>query len=399
MTGKAGLSPVRVRIRDFQSIGDLELDVSGFTCVTGPTNIGKSAIIRAISGALLGSPVVGDVRRGSRFCSVEMRSDGWSLKWEKGERGVNRYWIPSESEQALDKVGQGQIPQVAALGFGSVKIGQDVVQPWFATQFEPVFLMNKSGPAVTDFLSEVSRLKVLQDGITINVRNRRRLLDRARIREEDAEKLRGREAAFGKVQDMVQLKADLEAQMESIREYGERISELQDFLNAIDAEAGAIGLLRGVRELKVPPDPASGPMESLRHVVRSYGVLESEAAAILALRPAETVEVPEGEGLGAEVRRLSRATDLMGRLSSERAAVDALSGEVGVPDAPEVPSGLRRLAELADASESLRKEVGRLEEELGSAEAEFLEVQEEIDSIPVCPTCRRPLAKGAHVRP
>lgn len=43
------IKPVKVSIKNFQSVSDIEFEIHGFTCITGPTNIGKSAIIRAIS--------------------------------------------------------------------------------------------------------------------------------------------------------------------------------------------------------------------------------------------------------------------------------------------------------------------------------------------------------------
>jgi len=51
---KSELYPVKIRIKNFQSIEDLEIEVRGFTAITGKTNIGKSAIMRAISSAMLG---------------------------------------------------------------------------------------------------------------------------------------------------------------------------------------------------------------------------------------------------------------------------------------------------------------------------------------------------------
>lgn len=392
-------TPVHVTIDSFQSIDRLEIEISGFTCITGPTNIGKSSIIRALSGALLGSPVVGDVRRGRKFCTVEMKSGDWSLKWEKGERGINRYWIPVDAEKPLDKVGQGQIEQVTELGFGSVKVGDSTVQPWLATQFEPIFLMNKSGPAVTDFLSEVSRLKVLQDAITINVRGKKRSLDKAKMRDEDAAKLRERESRLSRVDDMVQLRADLKAQMESIEEYGDRMSRARGFLDTIGSEASVVESLQGVKGLKVPADAVGKALTSVREAVRSYAVLESEASRIIELKAVGSVSVPDEGGLGSDVEGLSAAHDLASRLLAEQAAVNVLSTTFDVPDVPDVPDGLARMEELAKSMKSIREDEARLAADLKSVEAELVEIQAEIDLIPVCPTCDRPLSDSAAICP
>lgn len=384
-------NPVKVKIRDFQSIENLEFEVSGFTCVTGPTNIGKSAIIRAVSGAILGAPVVGDVRKGSKFCSVEISSNDWSMKWEKGERGVNRYWIPTNAEKPLDKVGQGQIEQIASLGFGSVQVGSDSIQPWFASQFEPIFLMNKSGPAVTDFLSEVSRLKVLQNGITINVRNRKKLLERSKIRDEDAKLAREKEESLSGVSGVVQLKKDLGAQMESILEYEKKIKSAKKFLTEIEAETDFIEVLLPIKESKLPADNIGKRLDSLRQLMNSYVALEHEAAKIIAYRPIGTVSVPDTIDLSSSLRRLSKAEKLAKEIEIEKEAVARLSENVGVPKVPEFPSNLKRMVELMEAIEFHRSHIASMESSLSSMNKELTLVQSEIDSIEVCPTCQRPL--------
>lgn len=385
------LNPVHVKITNFQSIGDVEFDISGFTCVTGPTNIGKSAIIRAISGALLGSPVTGDVRKGKKFCTVELRSDGWELRWEKGERGVNRYWIPVDSDKALDKVGKGQIEQVASMGFGSVQVGDDVLQPWLATQFEPVFLMNKSGPAVTDFLSEVSRLNVLQDGITINVRQKKRCLDQAKVREEEADLLREEEARYSDLDHLLGVRDDLDAQVQSLQEYVDRVELMERLHSSIGSEAKAIMLLRDpIREVKVPQDRLAGHMDSLVEMERTWASMQAEAMQIAVLKPVQDVSVPE-DVIAEDVDRLVDAARILAAIESERAAVERLSAEVLLPEDPGIPDGLLRASELLAEITDLRQEEASLQEKLSSINEEVLAVQTELDAIKVCPTCRRPM--------
>ena len=126
------LVPVKVRIRNYQSLEDVEFEVAGFTCISGPTNIGKSAIVRAISGALLNAPAIKAVRKGKKFCTVELDGGDWSLKWEKSKT-VSRVWIPADAEKPLTAVGRGQLDEVAAFGFQSIDVGRDKVQPWFAS--------------------------------------------------------------------------------------------------------------------------------------------------------------------------------------------------------------------------------------------------------------------------
>ena len=39
-----------LKVKNLQSIGDTEVEVDGFTVITGPNNSGKSALVRAVIG-------------------------------------------------------------------------------------------------------------------------------------------------------------------------------------------------------------------------------------------------------------------------------------------------------------------------------------------------------------
>jgi len=392
-------NPVHVRITNFQSISDIEFDIDGFTCITGPTNIGKSAVIRAISGALLGSPVTGDVRRGQKFCTVELRSEGWELRWEKGERGVNRYWIPLNSDRALDKVGKGQIEQIAEMGFRSVQVGNEILQPWLATQFEPVFLMNKSGPAVTDFLSEVSRLNVLQDGITLNVRQKKRSMDQAKIREEEVNELRAAEEKYLGLDHLLAVRGELDAQFQSLQEYVDRVSAMGRFRESIDSEARAIVAIRDpIREVKIPQDRVGQRMQSLLRMQEIWGFMRVEAVRVASLKPVQSVTIPKDPG-GDDVIRLSQTSRLAAAIKTEMAAIAQLSETVEIPEDPGFPDGLSRASDLLVEMAELRDEVVILEKKLSSMTSEISRVQTELDSIPICPTCRRPMPREHEAHP
>lgn len=430
-----GLTPVHVRIRGFQSLEDVEIEVHGFTCITGPTNIGKSAIIRAISGALMNSPVTGLVRKGKKFCSVEIVAEEWGFKWEKAEKGVNRYWIPSNADKPLAKVGQGQLDLVANMGFQSVKIGKEAIQPWLASQFKPIFLMDKSGPAITDFISEVSRLKVLQDAIIISARSKKRSLDRAKIREEDVEALREKEEATAPLENLLKVEQDLDAQMESLEEWSERIEVGQGLADKMEETAQGIRILLDSKKVRIPIDRTAKQIEKLGAMHLHWTKMEEAALRLHVLRDVERVQVPDDlvskdvarmallrrfsalPGLlkavelfsavelipapegprEAEVSMLVKMEALSGRLTEAKEAVEALSGqELTVPDSVDWPSRLSKGGPILAELEQLRAEEKELEGRLKGAREELALVEEELASIPVCPTCERPVDPSLH---
>lgn len=150
------LSPIKVRIQNFQSIEDLEFDIYGLTVIAGRSNIGKSAIVRALTSAITNSSIVGMIRTGKENSNVSIQSKDFSYEWEKGNKTS---CVVNGKE--FKKIGQKQLDEVSDLGYGSVRVGQRNIYPWSASQFDPIFLLNDPGPAVTEFISEISRLNIL----------------------------------------------------------------------------------------------------------------------------------------------------------------------------------------------------------------------------------------------
>jgi hypothetical protein len=386
-------SPIRVRIRAFQSIEELDFEIDGFTCVTGPTNIGKSAIVRSIFGALTNAPATKTVRKGESYCTVELESEAWKLKWEKGD-GVSKYWL-NGGDKPLANVGQGQIEQVAALGFQSIKIGRDdKTYPWAAqSQYDSVFLMNESGPSVTDFLSEVANLKLLQDAIIVNVKQRRIDLDEAKAREKEVARLITEEARFEGLDNVVGLRRELEAQAESIEEYWNRVVSLDRVSSGIERARRAVGVLTPVAGYRRPRAVKPEVIQKLADLRRANAKLVGMAKVIQSLRPAKDYKPPV---LGAcpEVEVLPRARALRKRIDAANALVAKLK-RVEVPKPPELPKELPSAKRIHGLMVLEKKEVERLEGVLASTRTKLGAVREELSSIPTCPTCKRPVGAPA----
>jgi len=417
-------SPIKIRIRNFQSIEDVELVVDGFVCIAGKTNIGKSAIMRAISSSILNDPVVGKVRKGSQFCTVEVSGSGWGFKWEKGERGVNRYTI---GDKVYDKIGQRQLDEIVSMGFGSIKVGDQEMQPWWSSQFFPLFLLDKSGPQVTDFISEVSRLTVLQDAIVISARGKRQALDEAKAKAEESLKLRDRLSRVSGLDPLVKLHGDMEAQAESIVEYESRLAAAELLDSKMKAAASKIRSFSGVAAVDVPDDKVGGLAASLAAMHGFWTTLEFCAKRIILMRDVSKAAVPgapddeyarhesvmkfahidelkrsvavldgaskaavPADGLRGDVEKIVKAEGLAGRIAGLRAAVTAISATPAVPDEPDMSGEMAAVGYLLSV-ETLRAEAKALEAGAKKLGKELLELDDEIASIPACPTCDRPV--------
>lgn len=419
------LKPINVSIRNFQSIAELDFEVSGLTVVVGKSNIGKSAILRAISDSILNAPVAALVRKGSKFCSVEMKSKDWEFRWEKGG-GVSRYFIPIANDRPLDKVGAGQIEPIAQMGFQSVKIGRKESHPWYANQFDPLFLLNETGSSVTDFISEVSQLQILQDAITISARDRKHSLDEIRVRTDDLEQLNLKINQVDSVSELEKISGELLEQLASIEEYEAKVLAARGFFDKLEKISAAIILINTVTDLKIP-EAEFDEVKKLRSMHDFHQSLTRLALKAGALKAISDFKVPDTDEIKKNLEDLRRMNEFssieflqksvrtlsgvdsvtipelyveddLGKLKkavSFESKIEKMAGVLlslkGIPEVPEVPetSKLVQAHQFSSKIRLFKEEIEQVNSQVLNLEAELQELDNELSKIPTCPTCGR----------
>jgi DNA-binding Xre family transcriptional regulator len=406
--------PVKINIKNFQAIEDIDIDVDGFTCITGKTNIGKSSILRAISASLLNASIVGKVRYGCKYSSISVKSEDWGYIWEKGD-SVSRYWL-KDDEKPKTALGQGQTEFTSKLGFSSIKVGDEKILPWYSGQHNPLFLINKPGSSVTEFISEVSRLKVLQDAISINIKKKDSLSRETKINEEKLTSLKSEVDKFSNFKIIEKVCPDLERQFESICIYDEKIEKCERLSKNVDEVKEIIEKVNGIESVKISNlDINTSILTSLVDLNQN---LEKYAKRIIPIKSISKVLIPK------DIDTISTSELLLKTLRCE-AEVNELSGieKVNIEDADFDYPTLQKLVmlrdnitkyklSLSDSSkiESLKLkdcligeisnrlevyrnilkvnvEIEEMKNRLHNIEKDSLIIDTEISKIPTCPTC------------
>lgn len=426
------LSPIHVRIKNFQSIEDLSIVIDGLTIISGRSNIGKSAIMRAISCALLGKSVIGLIRSGAPYCSVEMSSNGWGFLWEKAEKGLNRYTI---NGVVLDNPGQGQLDEIARMGFGSVKLGAKDVQPWLASQFYPIFLLGESGPSVTNFISEVSRLNVLQDAITLSAKEKRRAVGDAKDKAADSLKIKDRLSRISGTDQIIQVVQELEDQKDSIEEYEEKIKSGEELDLKLRTSSRKLSVFDPIELVKLPEDNLQDAFLDLKVMHDFWVKLEMSAKKIISLKASEKLEIPnrpeeewEHLNIGSRflvitkmkekddvldnvknvvipsfdeseaISHIRTGESLNDRLLSSARIISNLSKGINIPAPPDDLDRIQKGFDLCLKLEEAKLEEKSLDEESTKLQEELAEVNRQISEIPSCPSCERPvLSQHSHM--
>jgi exonuclease SbcC len=384
--------PFRVRVRNFQSIKDAAIRVSGLTVITGPNNSGKTAMLRAVRGAFTNAPAGPLVRKGEAHLTVDLSfEDGRTLTWEKGNekpdgkgKAINRYVLDGK---ALEGVGRGVPPEVEALGVREISAGTDGLWPQIARQFDgTLFLVDRPGSVVAEALSDVERVGKLSDALRASESDRRTISSEMKVRRADLTRLQERVQKFDGLDPVLDSISTVD--LGKLKSMAREIAALKDLASRLRKSREDLAPIAGFTPKSIPDSRSLAVSDDLRTVAALAARLKN------ARRDSHTynlqVSVPlfsfSLSGLEALRRRASQKKDL------QKIAQDL--------DLPPLPSG-DRIAKYPAAVAKIRdwsvrygssvSDVGRLSAALESSRDQHAQAVQEahdaLHSMGECPTC------------
>lgn len=372
---------ITVEVRNFQGIEQASICIEGFTALVGRSNIGKSSFVRAMKAALtneLGTSFVRHERsscarqKGAKSCkcfaSVHIvQGSDFNLLWKKGD-AENGYVFNGKS---YDKPGQGIPDFLLKAGLAPVKIGNDFETIQVADQFFPIFLLNQSGPAAAEAISDVARLDKISVAMKAADKDRREAVSSRKVRSEDILNLEIKGKTFegldlacsksARVESSLKIIDVLEKKRSALTSYAEKTSILvvdlrslseaskilvpdielvkstwgeveqqTDFHVKFLATAGDYKRLLGVDKLGAPP--LIDPLVDIRKSVR---LLEGWSKRLQAFRPvferlelAEKAKLPVPDSLAGQKSKVKTLTGYVSRVSVVTSQVEKLEKEV-----------------------------------------------------------------------
>ena len=440
---------INIEVKGFQSIEDLNLALDGFTAIVGRSNIGKSALVRALKCALTNAEGVNFVRhgldcaralRGVKTCkcaaSVHIVMDGFNLLWEKGD-SVNRYLFNGKK---YDKPGKGIPEFLLNDGLAPVKVGDAAKSIQIADQFYPLFLLDQSGGVVAETISDVSRLDRVSKATKLVEKDRRDLQGTKKIREADVDKLRIRLCAYEGLDDALHRVGDLEGQYEIIEAKEVKLEVIKGFILKLKELALRIRSLASVESVKVPAIDAVDQLDQKVDQLIKFSDEYSRRAEIVSnlewvedlegrvpditpvstlnlkvdqltkfsvdharrqtrvdeLSWVESLKVPVISGLEELSSKFTLLDLWVAKLRSLKAKFEDMNKMVKapVPDPTtlqDLQGKLTTLDQYLAKFQSLQGIVGTLENDLAQVEVEEAGLEQEVNALGICPTCVRPM--------
>lgn len=367
----------RIEIRNFQSHEHTTLEPAppgGLTVLVGPSDSGKTAILRALRWLLYNEPSGADFRRvgtSTVEVGIELADGTWVVRRRTPSR--NEYVV---NGAVLLGFGSSVPTEVqAATGVRTLRLGDLELKPNLATQLEGPFLgSGVSGPTRAKALGELAGLGILDAAS----RELAADLHRAKVelRRLDAE-IAATEAEMARYSYLPHLAEtlarlrELAARLDNAEERLAALRPLHDRLQVIQAQAAQA---RAVLARLAGLDDATRRAEAARAGVERLGVLRlaagtladvdarMQAARAVVSRWARLPDAETAVHLAAERARtlstLARAREALSRVGAgiERARAVIASTAPVVAMAERV----ERAAEAARRLEAMRLLAGRL---------------------------------------
>lgn len=382
---------MKVKVKGYQSvINETSIEVEGLTVITGESNIGKSAYIRAILGALQNQKGNWFISKGAEELAVTIENEGHSITWLKTEK-TSAYEVDGSSHR---KAGRSTpVEEIAKLGFFEVRAQDRQYFPQIHKQFAPPFIIAESSPvAAAELLAASKEGQKLAKAVKLAQRDQANKSSEILVREESLEGLN------------LILKETAKYE-KKIKEGAERILENEQKLNLLNTRKEVLQSLKGSferlekklkaiercpqRELSKIPDP--GKLTILKSLYLRYSeALRKEKAIEVAAKLPYPSEVPQQKDI--TIQKFKKLRDTYKSLENRLKALQKVENKV--PDMQswiQVASRIGKLRFLKKDYEQRLVELGELEEQLqhNHQERENLEqeISETLKALGKCPTC------------
>lgn len=387
---------MKIKIENFQSLKDIELDVSGLTILTGSNNTGKSAVIRAVSGVFNNTRGNSFVRYGEKHSTVAVEwSDTEQVIWEKG-KGTNRYII---NGKIFDKVGSSPPEELKDLGVYALKAGGKEVSPQLAPQFTgQVFLLDQPGSVIADCIADSERVVGLNKALKESDKQKRGFNSVLKVREGDLIKIESKLEAYEGLDEAITECERLAKDEAKIAKANRMMTWVTEKRDALQEEREVLSTLEPVSQIEIPNiSDLKQEIETLEWAQRTRSKING--AKLWAEVEVEEITIPD-------VSKLQKRLDLLEWLQETKREWEDASKKASLTDEISIPSGeklnkawslYKTLYDLRASYQDATKKLELDEIRLQEIEKELSRLQAEIKSVSeVCHACGRALEGSDH---
>lgn len=260
-------------VREFQSLKSVDIPIGRFTAIVGPSNVGKSAIIRALRMLVRNGPATGLVRQGSsKFTVAAKFNDGTGAVITRGAKESKLVLIPEPGGAKLDfaKLGVTIPAQSDDLWRCPESELGDLT---FSTQHDAPFMLGIPASAVAKQLGDLTNASLLMDAVREANRRRAAAAQDAVIAKRELDALT----------EVLKASVGLKEEKARLDAAEARIKDRQDILQRITALQGALQTHQRAQTLKAAAVKARALADRFAQVVGDVQHLHGRISTLTGL--------------------------------------------------------------------------------------------------------------------
>lgn len=416
-----------IKISNFQSIKQAELNLGGFTMITGASNLGKSAIRRAFATALYNDWDASYIKHGSKTTQITLTRENTEVQIEKGSK--NDFIV---NGVAYNKIGTGVPNEYADFGWLPLETQSNTYKLNIATQLEPLFMIGTSDSENTRILNAALKVDVFEEAARLSNTDARSYETSAKEVKNDLEKLK---VDISLINDNLKDLDNIKSKLELLEKHYRLIQQYLDAALAYNAEkphyttlVTKADAIRKV-ELILLADAYANKRRQYEKHLSNYDVCVKLLGLISDLSSIHTLvgEKASLEALRTGTTTLERLDDLMYRVSlakrchekteeaerRKRQSKREQELKLKIDGVESIfllvkASGKRNIAKrkaalLENAAEAISnveilydytltaESKAKLESNLSKSQQKLQDIEDEIHSYGVCPLCQQEL--------
>jgi hypothetical protein len=265
-------------------------------------------------------------------------------------------------------------------------------------QFEPIFLLNKSGTVVADVLSDVAQLDEINVAMAMAVKDRKDYGATRKVRAQDIIDLTKSLEKYLGLDTVVTATTDLQGHLGKVKHGQAQVDLLERFV----ATAKSLTLsLTGLNKALAPGLP---DLETLKETSGKHARLDGFCSKVADLAPQvqrlsgiTLVTLPEAPQLQGGPQKLSEIGTWLSRLQSLKASLDGWSTLEKVPEVEDQAPVKAKYLKLAGLNIMVSK-VTAIETSFNVAKKDLeavikleAEILQELNALGMCPACSQPI--------
>lgn len=409
-----------VHIENFQSHKDTTVNFENFVGIVGPTNQGKTAIIRSIIWCLYNTPSGADfIRHGEDFARVSVTfSNGKTVIHEKGAK--SHYYIlkePGKDDVVLEHFGAGPVDLVMQFhGMRIVTFNDSEKTLNVCQQLEAPFFISESAPSKAAIIGRLAGTDVVDTAIKNSAKDLRAANQTKKILEEqlktdkktlesykDVDEALEELSKGGEIAEYIRRKSEkieeIRRIMKQIEDSQQKIAEISKILGKEEEVASAFELLACTKKLL----NTNMAVSSISKVLLKCQNDTLEASKVLKIENSEDF-VHSGEVLEDIKAKMAFQKTLkeMDSLYSsylqhnicEKFAERGADADEELERAQNLASEIGKMVLKTRQIEALETQISAIQRDSASFDEKIADLetkqQEYFKEIGFCPTCQRP---------